>query len=67
MKTVVRIQLSIWIILLCVFAFHKPLLALSCGKFDYPKCDGPALQYAGGFHPQVGFGGLKEKRSNLYP
>lgn len=58
MKTVFRIQLSVWIVLLCVFAFHRHGLALSCGKFDYPKCDGPDLQYAGGFNPQVGFGGF---------
>ena len=58
MKTVFRIQLSVWIVLLCVLAFHRHGLALSCGKFDYPKCDGPDLQYAGGFNPQVGFGGF---------
>jgi len=57
-KNIVRINLFFLIILLCVFAFHTPLLALSCGKFDYPKCDGPDLQYAGGFNPQVGFGGF---------
>jgi len=38
--------------------FYRHGLALSCGKFDYPKCDGPDLQYAGGFNPQVGFGGF---------
>jgi hypothetical protein len=54
MKSIVRINMSLWIILLCVFAFHKPLLALSCGKFDHPKCDGPDLQYAGGDADGVG-------------
>jgi hypothetical protein len=58
MKNIVRINISLLIILLCVFAFHKPSLALSCGRFDYPKFDGPDLQYAGGFNPQVGFGGF---------
>lgn len=58
MRNIVRINLSLLMIFLCVFVFHKPLQALSCGKFDYPKCDGPDLQYAGGFSPQVGFGGF---------
>ena len=32
--------------------------ALECGKFDFPKCNGPDMQYAGGFDPQVGYGGF---------
>ena len=52
-----RLSLSVLVILLFVFS-HDPALALSCGKFDYPKCDGPLLQYAGGFDPRVGFGGF---------
>jgi len=32
--------------------------ALECGKFEFPNCDGPDMQYADGFDPQVGYGGF---------
>lgn len=32
--------------------------ALECGDFSFPKCSGPDVQYAGGFNPQLGYGGF---------
>ena len=32
--------------------------ALECGDFAFPKCSAPDVQYAGGFNPQVGYGGF---------
>lgn len=57
MKSPVRVGLFVLAVLVFVFS-HIPALALSCGNFEYPKCDGPLLQYAGGFDPQAGFGGF---------
>jgi pimeloyl-ACP methyl ester carboxylesterase len=58
MKNIISINISFLMIVVCVFAFSESAQALSCGKFDYPKCHGPDSQYAGGFNPQVGFGGF---------
>lgn len=58
MKNVISINISFWMIVFCVLAFSESGQALSCGTFDYPKCKGPDSQYAGGFNPQVGFGGF---------
>lgn len=58
MNNVVRINIVMLMILFCVSVFHSSAHALSCGKFNYPKCSGPDLQYSGGFDPQVGFGGF---------
>lgn len=35
-----------------------PAGALECGDFRFPACHGPEQQYAGGFTPEVGFGGF---------
>ncbi len=57
MKKAARIRLTVLAVLFFVF-FPEAVLALSCGKFEYPRCDGPLLQYAGGFDPKAGFGGF---------
>lgn len=53
-----RFHIVSLIVILCVLICDNAVMALSCGNFKYPKCDGPDLQYAGGFNPQVGFGGF---------
>ena len=58
MINVVRINVVMLMIVFCLSVFHFSAYGLSCGNFRYPKCDGPDLQYAGGFDPQVGFGGF---------
>ncbi|MFO7570033.1 MAG: hypothetical protein R6W75_09565, partial [Smithellaceae bacterium] len=58
MKNSWMVGISFLMTLLLIFAFAKSAQALSCEKFEYPKCDGPDLQYAGGFNPQTGFGGF---------
>lgn len=46
------------VVFLSLVICGKTAMALSCGNFSYPKCDGPDLQYDGGFNPRVGFGGF---------
>lgn len=58
MLKMARIRIVVLTIALCIPAFHQSASALSCGNYRYPKCDGPDLQYAAGFHPQVGYGGF---------
>ena len=58
MLNMARVKIVILMIAFCIPAFHQSASALSCGNYRYPKCDGPDLQYAAGFHPQVGFGGF---------
>ena len=43
---------------LCFVVFEGAALGLSCGTFQYPKCDGSDFQFDGGFDPQTGFGGF---------
>ncbi len=57
MKRAACVRLSVLAMLLFVCS-RGPALALSCGAFEYPKCDGPVRQYDGGFNPKVGFGGF---------
>ncbi len=58
MRHVARISTVGLAIVFCLSVFYQSAFALSCGNFKYPKCDGPDLQYAGGFDPQIGFGGF---------
>ena len=58
MRKITRFIIVVLMIAFCIPAFHQSASALSCGNYRYPKCDGPDLQYAGGFHPRVGFGGF---------
>jgi pimeloyl-ACP methyl ester carboxylesterase len=45
-------------LLLPAILFPIPAKALSCGEFTFPKCSGDEVQYAGAFHPKVGYGGF---------
>jgi pimeloyl-ACP methyl ester carboxylesterase len=58
MRKIVRNGILFLTMVLGFAFFSSAAWGLSCGKFNYPKCDGHDLQYAGGFHPQVGFGGF---------
>lgn len=58
MRKGVCIGVIVLSLVLVIAAFLPEAWGLSCGNFNYPKCDGPDLQFAGGFHPQVGFGGF---------
>ena len=58
MPKMTRFRIAVLTIAFCIPAFHQSASALSCGNYRYPKCDGPDLQYAGGFNPRVGFGGF---------
>lgn len=58
MSRAARLHLIALIVFLCFLIGDKAVWALSCGNFSYPKCDGPDLQYDGGFNPGTGFGGF---------
>ena len=58
MHKMARYKIAVLMIAFCIPVFYQSASALSCGNYRYPKCDGPDLQYAGGFNPQVGFGGF---------
>ncbi len=58
MPKTIRFRIVVLTIAFCIPVFHQSASALSCGNYRYPKCDGPDLQYAAGFDPQVGYGGF---------
>jgi pimeloyl-ACP methyl ester carboxylesterase len=46
------------LLLLSVSLLPRTAKALECGTFTFPKCSGDDVQYAGGFNPNVGYGGF---------
>ena len=49
MHKMARYKIAVLMIAFCIPVFYQSASALSCGNYRYPKCDGPDLQYAGGF------------------
>ena len=45
--------------LLPALLLSAPAKALECGEFAFPKCSESDVQYAGGFEPTIGYGGLE--------
>ncbi len=47
-----------WVVLFALLIGAKSVVALDCGRFEFPHCFGPEDQFAGGFDPDTGYGGF---------
>jgi pimeloyl-ACP methyl ester carboxylesterase len=57
-RTTISVGLCLWVFSVCTISVPRAAHALECGHFKFPGCSGADDQYAGGFDPQVGFGGF---------
>lgn len=58
MRNIIHSALCLLVLVFVFFLTTPEAWGLSCGRFDYPRCDGPDVQYGGRFHPRVGYGGF---------